>query len=439
MGNHRRYSGLQVRVLVMPMLLGLMQIGCAQPTTWTQWGGPNRDFSVGAAPLANQWSEEGPKTIWSREIGDGFSTIVSDGPMLYTMYRGDNDQEVIAALDAASGETIWEQRYPAPFIEFEVDEIDKETGKKRIEKQVTKFGTGPNSTPLLVNGRLFTLGFTGIMKCLDAASGKVLWSHDLYKEMGATYLRFGWATSPLAYGDTVIVLTGGKGHGVTAFKQGTGEVLWQASDLDASYSSPIIANVHGQDHLIAYMSNEIIGLDPKTGDVHWNLVHKNEYGTSIATPMWCPDNLLYFVNGGDEAGGRVVRLSAKDGKVTPEEVWVNRKIRGGLSNPVRIGDYLYGPNSAGENAKLFAGFDLRTGEIAWQERGMPGPKCINAGGRLVVLDDDGNLYLVSAYAGGMDVLARFRMLESPSWTAPTLIGTRLYLRDRKTIKAIELG
>ena len=391
------------------------------------------------APIANQWPEDGPRKLWSREIGDGFSTIVSDGRMLYTMYRGDDDQEVIAALDSATGETMWAHRYPAPFIEFEVEETHKETGKNRIAKQVTKFGTGPNSTPLLVNGRLFTLGFTGIMKCLEAASGKVLWSHDLYKDMGASYLRFGWATSPLAYGDTVIVLTGGKGQGVTAFKQATGDVAWQSSDLDASYSSPIVANVDGNDHLIAYMSNEIIGLDPTTGEVHWSLEHKNQYGTSIATPMWCPDNLLYFVNGGDEAGGRVVRLSAKDGKIAPEETWVNRKIRGGLSNPVRIGDYLYGPNSAGENAKLFTGFDLRTGEIAWQERGMPGPKCINAEGLLVVLDDDGNLYLVSADPEGIDVLGKTKLLESPAWTAPTLIGSRLYLRDRKTIMAIDLG
>lgn len=420
------------------LLLGAVTLGCSQGS-WTQWGGPNRDFSVGAAPIAEKWPEGGPQKLWSRELGDGFSTIVSDGRTLFAMYRGEQDQECIAALDASTGKTIWEHKYAAPFIEFEVDEIDKETGKKRIEKQVTKFGTGPNSTPLLVGGRLFTLGYTGIFSCLDAATGKVNWSHDLYKDMGATYLRFGWATSPLAYGDNVIVLTGGKGHGVTSFKQATGEVAWQSSDLDASYSSPILVNVGGRDHLVAYMSNEIIGMDPKTGEQHWNLEHKNEYGTSIATPLWCPDNLLYFVNGGDEAGGRVVRLAAKDDKIVPEEVWVNRKIRGGLSNPVRIGDYLYGPNSAGENAKLIVGFDLRTGEVAWQDRAAPGPKCINADGRLIVLDDDGNLLLIAANPEGMSVLSQTKLLESPSWTAPTLVGSKLYLRDRKVIMALDLS
>lgn len=419
-------------------LLAAASTGCSQGT-WTQWGGPNRDFSIGAEPIAAKWPENGPKKLWSRELGDGFSTIISDGHRLYVTYRDGSDQEVIAALDASTGKAVWEHKYAAPFIEFEVDEIDKETGKKRIEQQVTKFGTGPNSTPLLVGGRLYAIGYTGIMKCLDAATGKVIWAHDLYKDMGATYLRFGWATSPLAYGDTVIVLTGGKGHGVTAFKQTTGDIVWQSTDLDASYSSPIIAQVDGHDHLIAYMTNEIVGLDPKTGEQHWNLVHKNEYGTSIATPMWCPGNLLYFVNGGDEAGGRVVRLTAKGDKIVPEDVWVNRKIRGGLSNPVRIGEFIYGPNSGGENAKLFVGFDLKNGEIAWQERGIPGPKCVNLDGRLVVLDDDGNLALVSVDSKGMKVVSKTKLLESPAWTAPTVVGSRVYLRDRKTIMAVDLG
>ncbi|GMU33947.1 MAG: PQQ-binding-like beta-propeller repeat protein [Planctomycetia bacterium] len=280
-------------------LLAAVTLGCSQGS-WTQWGGPNRDFSVGAAPIADKWPEGGPQKLWSRELGDGFSTIVSDGRTLFAMYRGEQDQECIAALDAASGKTLWEHKYAAPFIEFEVDEIDKETGKKRIEKQVTKFGTGPNSTPLLVGGRLFTLGYTGIFTCLDAATGKVNWSHDLYKDMGATYLRFGWATSPLAYGDNVIVLTGGKGHGVTSFKQATGEV-------------------------------------------------------------------------------------------------------------------------------------------AWQDRAAPGPKCINADGRLIVLDDDGNLMLIAANLEGMSVLSQTKLLESPSWTAPTLVGSKLYLRDRKVIMAMDLS
>lgn len=421
----------------------LLAAGCgpaANEGAWNQWGGPNRDFSVADAQVAPAWPEDGPKKLWSRDLGDGFSTIVTDGATLYTMYRGEDGQESIVALSAANGDTRWEHKYPAPYIEVETDVIDMETGKKKTEPQVTKFGTGPNSTPLLVHGRLYTIGFTGIMHCLDARSGKPLWSHDLYKDLGATYQMFGWATSPIAYGNNVIVLTGGKGHGITAFDQTTGKVAWQATDYASSYSSPILVNVDGEDHLVAYMSTHVLGLCPKTGMLHWSLEHKNQFGSSIATPLWCPNNRLFFVNGGDTAGGRVVKLAkATDGKIGATDMWTNKKVRGGLSNPVRIGEYIYGPNSGGENVKLISAVKIEDGEVAWQERGVPGPKCLNLGERLIVLDDEGHLMLVDANPEGMKVLCKHKLLGEPAWTAPTLVGSRLYLRDRKTIMAVDLS
>lgn len=417
--------------------------GCAQEVqknAWTQWGGPHRDFSVPESQVAQSWPEAGPKKLWSRELGDGFSTIVANGNTLYTMYRADEGHDAVIALDASTGNTKWEYKYAAPYLSTETDVVDMETGKKKAEPQVTKFGTGPNSTPLLVNGRLYTIGFTGIMHCLDAASGRSIWSHDLYKELGATYQMFGWATSPIAYGNTVIVLTGGKGHGITAFDQATGKIAWQSTDYDSSYSSPILVNVEGEDHLVAYMSKDIIGVCPKTGKLHWSLEHKNQFGSTIATPIWCTNNRLFFVNGGDTAGGRVVKLSkSADGRIAASDMWTNKKIRGGLANPVRIGEYIYGPNSAGENVKLITAINIENGEVAWQERGVPGPKCLAVGERLVVLDDDGTLMLVDANPQGMKVVSKAKFLESPSWTAPTLVGSRLYLRDRKTIMAVDIG
>lgn len=443
MHHARSFVGPRSAQLRIAGLALLFAGGCAPAPhkgAWNQWGGPHRDFTAVEPQVAPAWPEPGPKKLWSRELGDGFSTIVTDGHTLYTMYRADAEHDAVVALSAETGATRWEYKYAAPYLSTETDVIDMETGKKKTEPQVTKFGTGPNSTPLLVNGRLYAIGFTGILNCLDAHSGKLLWTRDLYREIGATYQMFGWATSPIAYGDTVIVLTGGKGHGVTAFDQATGKTAWQATDYECSYSSPILVNVDGQDHLVAYMSKDIIGVCPKTGELHWSLEHKNQFGSTIATPLWCSGNRLFFVNGGDTAGGRVVKLArSADGKIMATDMWTNKKIRGGLSNPVRVGEFIYGPNSAGENVKLITAVSVENGEIAWQERGVPGPKCIVIGERFIVLDDEGNLMLVEANPKEMKVVSKTRLLEAPAWSAPTLVGNRLYLRDRKTVMALEVG
>ncbi len=409
------------------MVIAVLAAGCAGPA-WTQWGGPDRDFRTRADGLAAEWPEDGPNCLWRRELGDGFSTIVTDGRTLYTMYRKDDAREAVVALDAETGQTRWEFVYDAPYIE--VDEKNKQT---------TEFGTGPNATPLLIGNRLYTVGFTSRMHCLDTAGGRVIWSHDLYHDFGGTLLPFGYAASPIAYGNNVVVLVGGEGRGVMALDQATGDVAWQSTDSDCSYSSPILINVDGQNHLVAYMAGEVIGISPDTGEQHWSLRHANQFNTSICTPIWCPDNVLYFVTGGDEAGGRAVRLVKNGSRIRPEELWHNKRIGGSLNNSVRIGNYLYG-DGGGRVGKLIA-FDVRTGEIAWQQRGFPRIKSVYAAGaeKLVLLDEDGHLILASADPGGLDVLARAKLLEKPAWTAPTMVGTRVYLRDRKTIMAVDLG
>ncbi|MCG8408218.1 MAG: PQQ-like beta-propeller repeat protein [Phycisphaerales bacterium] len=426
------------RSLICSLALGaLLTTGCASKSAWRQWGGPQRDFTVETVGLAQKWPDEGPTKLWSRELGDGYSSIVSNGHTLYTMYRGDDDHEVVVALDAKSGKTRWEYKYPAPYIEFETDEIDEETGKKKIEKQTTQFGSGPNSTPLLVNNRLYTIGFTGKMKCLSANSGKLIWSQDLYKDMNGSYLRFGYAASPIAYGKNVIALVGGVGNGVVAFDQKTGAVDWKSTDFDISYSSPILIKVAGKDHLVAYMSEKLIGISPETGELHWSIGHKNRFGSTICTPVWCPGNILYFVTGGDTAGGRAIRLDRTGYKVTAQDVWSNKKLQGGLNNAVRIGNHLYGP--AGGRKPFMVAFDTKTGKIAWRQRDLDKIKAIYADGKLILLDGDGHLMLATADADGLEIHSKAKLLEKEAWTTPTLVDTKLYLRDRKTIMAVDLG
>ncbi|HEX9759572.1 MAG TPA: PQQ-binding-like beta-propeller repeat protein, partial [Candidatus Acidoferrales bacterium] len=277
----------------------------APVATWPQWGGPHRNFTVDASGLAETWPPEGPRRIWSRPLGEGYSAIsVVDGRLFTMLRRG--EQEVAVALDAATGKTIWEYAYDAPFsAEYSMEN-----------------GPGPHAEPLVAGGRVFTTGATGILHALDAATGKVLWSHNLLAEYNGTLRVNGYACSPIAYGDTVIVMVGGAGHAVMAFRQSDGAVAWQSQDFDNSASSPLLINVDGQDQLVAFLFADIVGLDPRNGALLWSHAHRTGYGLNVTMPVWGGDNLL-FLSSTYGGGSRALRLTQSGGKTKVEEVWAH--------------------------------------------------------------------------------------------------------------------
>ncbi|MFQ5494796.1 MAG: PQQ-binding-like beta-propeller repeat protein, partial [Phycisphaerae bacterium] len=184
----------------------------AEPHAWPRWGGPHGDFKVEAKGLAEKWPDGGPRRLWSRPLGPGYSAIVAGSGRLYTMYR-DGDRDVVIALNAADGKTIWEHGYTA----------------KPLKGQRLDFGTGPNATPLLLGDRLIAAGFTGVLKCLSTETGKPLWSHDLVAEFGGKVQEFGYSASPLPYKGNVIVLVGGDRSGVMALDPADGRVVWKSA------------------------------------------------------------------------------------------------------------------------------------------------------------------------------------------------------------------
>src|SRR5262249_8537298 len=153
---------------------------------------------VTGVKLADRWPDSGPPRLWSRPLGDGYSGIVGDESRVYTMYRAEA-REVVVALDTRSGKTLWEQRYPAPYSKGHSAEYS---------------GRIPSATPVMSRGRLYTIGYTAKVHCFDAASGKVLWACDLIKDHGGKIQEFGYCASPLVYEDTLVALLGGKADGV---------------------------------------------------------------------------------------------------------------------------------------------------------------------------------------------------------------------------------
>lgn len=388
------------------------------PAQWTQWGGPHQDWIAPAAALADSWPESGPPRLWKRDLGEGYSAILADQGKLYTLYRA-GGQEIAVCLKADTGETLWGHK----------DAVGPKPG------HIEQFGSGPRATPVLANGRLFTAGVAGRLTCLDAQTGKSLWSKDLWDDNQATRLEHGYSSSAVACEDAVIVLVGGPGHAIVALNQADGKVLWQRHDFRNSYSSAKIIKLDGRDHLVAFMADEIVGLDPGTGELLWSYKIGNQFKQNVCLPLWGDDNILFFST--SEGGSRGLKLSRQGDRVTTEELWSTRKIQFYHVTAVRVGDWIYG--STGSGTCFMSALNAKTGEVAWRERGFGKATVIYADGKLIILDEDGQLALASPTPQGLNLRSKAPVLDRVSWTAPTLVGRTLYLRDQKSIMALDLG
>jgi outer membrane protein assembly factor BamB len=392
--------------------------GAATAQNWPQWGGPHRNFMVDAKGLAETWPANGPKRLWSRELGEGHSSVVVEGGRLYTMYSK-GEEEFVVALDAATGKTIWEKGNAAP------------TAGLGLEN-----GKGPHSTPLLAGDLLFTVGLIGRLQAFEKQTGKIVWSHDLYKEYGGTRMGRGYSCSPLAYKNTVIVTVGGTGQSLMAFDQKTGAVVWKNQDFKLSPSTPTMINVDGQEQLVIVLADHVVGLNPDNGELLWKHPHQCDWGLNITPPLWGADNIL-FISSAYSGGSRAIELRQMGGKTTVKEIWANRRMRVHHSTMIRLGDLVFGSSGDFGPAPMTA-IEAKTGNIVWQDRSFPKVNFVYAGNKLILLDEDGQLALVDLSPQGMKVRAKAAVLDRTAWTPPTLAGTNLYLRDRKMIMALDL-
>lgn len=410
--------------------------GQAATSEWLQWGGPNRDFIVSSGPLAESWPAGGPPVLWRRPLGPGHSAILYDDGILYTMYREGGggrqgpwaDEENVIALDAGSGDTVWEFRYPSPINETDLN---------------TDFGSGPHSTPLIVGDRLFAISTDKQFHALDKSNGELLWRHDLVADLGAPPLlarpvvTAGYGCSPIAYQETVICAVGGQGQSMVAFRQRDGEVVWRGGDFLVSNAPPVLIDVDGQTQLVVVGGDAVHGMDPDEGAVLWSVPHDPGNDLNMTAGLW-GDNGLLFVSSAYASGSRAIRLT-RDGDTTrADQLWYDDGIQLMFLNTLRRGAWVYGTEGA-FGPKLMTAINVETGEQAFRERGFGHASLLYADGKFIIMDEDGELVLVRMSPDGFEMMARAPLFDTVSWTVPTLIGTTLYARDREQIVAVDLA
>jgi outer membrane protein assembly factor BamB len=396
--------------------LAVFTLGLASGITvnaqeWTQWRGPSRDGFVSGRNVPSQWPESFTR-VWRVEVGEGYSSPVVAGGRVFIHSRRD-PEEIIAAFNLADGKLIWEKKYQAEFK------------KNQYAVQMAK---GPNSTPLVMGNRLFTLGVTGILNAWDSATGKPLWTRDFSKIIDTSKLFCGTAASPLAVDGRVVVQVGSDIHGgqILALNPATGATEWEWRGLGPGYASPVLIEVGGAKHLVTMTEGSIVGVDAKNGKELWSVPFPDEWHENITTPLWTGTHLIVS---NTRAGTHAYSLAQTAGKWQATEVWKNPDVAMYMSSPVFGDGLIYGHSS--KRKGQFVAVDAKTGALKWATEGREGEHAslLLTPQHVVFLTNGADLIVVKRGAPAYAVEKRYEIAEAATWATPVLLGSSLLVRD----------
>ena len=406
----RRGGWLPLLVLVLPLVVLVLPLPVGAGD-WPHWLGADRDGSSDETGLLAPWPEAGPPVRWRRPSGGGFSGVAVDGERLYTMWSTGGEEHLVC-LDANSGDELWQASLGPTF---------------RNER-----GGGPRSFPTLDGDLVYALSGLGRLQAHSADKGELRWAKDLVAEFGARVPIWGVSTSPLVAGRLLVVAAGGDGgKAVIAFDKRTGEVVWSALSDPPSYSSPIALGAAGAQQLVFVLGQRVVSLSP-AGDLLWSHPWPVVNNINVATPVAVGDDRV-FVSTSYDVGGVLLRIEKRGDELGVSEVWKSRVLKNHFHTSVLHGGHLYGF----DNATLKC-VEAATGEERWRRRGLGKGSLILADGRLVVLGERGRLVLVDASAEAYAEAGATQALQGRCWTAPTLAGGRLYLRNEEELVSLAL-
>jgi outer membrane protein assembly factor BamB len=393
----------------------------ARAEDWPRWRGPRGDGISRETGLLKKWPADGLKQLWTADLSGGFSSVaVADGKV-FTQTKEKN-QELVLCLDAATGKEVWRYRYDCDYAAY----------KSFTGGGMPASRTGPRATPTVGGNRVYTLGATGILLCLDVKTGEKVWQQDLLKIGDSDCPRHGYCCCPLVVGDRIYVHPGGtKGKSIAALDKKDGSVVWQALDDPIGEGSPIWIEYDGKPQIIFFTGAGAVGVAPKDGQAIWRYPWKTQYDLNIATPIYADGSVFISSNYG--TGAAVFRLTDK---AEPETVWKEKSMQNHISTSVLYEGYLYGFSE-----QRLRCVDFKTGEVKWDKMGLGKGSLVVADGHLIVLGDHGELVLAKATPDKYTEESRFQVFdkEKLTWTVPVLSDRRLFIRHENALVAFELS
>jgi len=409
------------RVIVSLLVLVAVCTAVARAGDWPQILGPDRN-GVAAADesLADAWPAAGPPVVWRREVGAGYAGVAVAGGRAILFHRV-GGEEVVEALDVATGQMLWQAAHPTTFT-----------------PQVGG-GNGPLCVPVIHDGRVIVFGAQGVLRCLDTATGVERWRHDTHREFAAPEGYFGAGSAPVVAAGNVIVNVGGSRNdaGVVAFALDTGAVAWTATAEPASYSAPVVTTVGDEAHVLMVARFACLLLDPRSGEVRWRFPFGQRGPTvNAASPVvWADSRLLVTAAYG------IGSVCASFDATGVTKLWEGvDPLATQYCTPVVVGDLVYcidGRDDVPPAALkcLAAG----SGRVHWTEPRIGYGTLLAADGKLVVVQADGTLLLVRLNPERCEILSRARPLEGTLRALPALAAGRLFVRDDATLVCLDVA
>lgn len=403
------------RSVWLALLLGLPRLQ-STAADWPQWRGPERTGLVAAGEQSPAPISGGPRVLWRKEIGGGFSSpVVAECKLAYLDTQ--DGKEIAHLLDAATGKELWQTAYG----EIYEDE----------------WGPGPRSTPIFDGDRLYIQSCKGEFRCLNVADGKVVWGVSFEKDFNVPFLgskanegtasRRGNDGSGIIEGDRIFLPVGSaNGASLVCFDKRTGKVAWKSQNDEAAYSSLMMATFGGVRQVIYFSADALMGVESNSGKLLWRVPLRTDAKRHAATPIIFGDSII--VN--SQTIGLMCLKVSKDGdafKASP--AWVNKELKINISTPVLVDHFLY---SQGVGHNLVC-VDASNGKLMWSQDGF-GDKyssLIGIGKNLLTVTDRGELIMAAADSSKYTELGRMQICGK-TWNHPAYSDGKLYVREGLT-------
>ncbi|MCC7375170.1 MAG: PQQ-like beta-propeller repeat protein [Verrucomicrobiales bacterium] len=410
------------------VLIGVLTASAAD---WPQWRGPNRDGVWNETGIREAFPADGLPISWRIPVGRGWSSpVIADGRVYITDVEivGNSAKERVLSFNGRSGNRVWAHSYPVAYPDWAFGPD----------------GGGPRATPILHNGRLFTLGATGELLCLNAATGDVVWARSLMKDFGNEAFS-GITSSPLIEGDLLILQIFAKpGAAVVALDKGSGREVWRALDDSFTYSSPIVFTAGGQRQLIAWTQAGVTSLDPRTGKTWWRELFHTPGDMAVSTPVFHDHRLL--------VAGVMFQLGSGEplAKVSwPESKSPSKRVLSNTSTALFRDEYVYSAKITGELVCI----EASTGNEVWKTNTVTAAGNGSSihitpnGGAVLLFTDEGNLILAKLTPQGYTEVSRASLLKPTSpfgqkkcaWTPPAFANRCFYVRSDAELICVSLA
>ncbi len=393
----RSLQVLKLSTLVLVLGLPCLDVRAESSSNdWPQWRGPKGD----GVSQETGWRTTALKKAWSASVGTGFSAVSVSQGRVYTMGNS-NDTDIVTCLDAKTGKPVWKKSYAHP--------LDPKM-----------YAGGPNATPSVKDGAVYTLSKQGHLHCYGAADGREIWKVDVAQQAGAKPPQWGFSGSPLVLGNAIIVNVGSKG---VAVNKANGQIIWK-SQGKAGYATPVAFKLGTVGGVAIFSSDKLVAVNPANGGVLFEYPWKTSYQVNAADPIFVGQAV--YISSGYNRGGALLSLAGG----TPKKVWENRNLRAHCNGPVAYEGHLYGGDGNVNGRGRFVCLDLKNGEVKWEKPGMNG-QCMIADGKLIITDLKGALVIAEAAPAGYKEQARIQAVTGTCWTVPVLSNGRIYVRNAK--------